>query len=58
MKATKTLLVMISSALLVIGSARAADDYPSRPIRLVVPVPAGTALDLRMRHFVSAIKRE
>ena len=58
MKATKILLVMISSALLATGSARAADDYPSRPIRLVVPVPAGTALDLRMRHFVGAIKRE
>ena len=58
MKTAKMLLIAISSALLAIGSARAADDFPNRPIRLIVPTQAGSALDMRMRHFTNAVKRE
>ena len=30
-------------------SAQAADEYPSRPIRLIAPAPPGTGLDLDAR---------
>ena len=58
MKTAQMLLVAMSSALLAIGSARAQDDFPNKPIRLIVPTQAGSALDLRMRHFTNAMKRE
>ena len=58
MKAVKTLLIAMSSALLATGFARAADDFPNKPIRLIVPTQAGSSLDQRMRHFTNAIKQE
>lgn len=58
MKAAKTLLIAMSSALLATGFARAADDFPNKPIRLIVPTQAGSSLDQRMRHFTNAIKQE
>ena len=33
----------IAAALLFSGFAHAADNYPSKPIRLIVPYPAGPA---------------
>jgi tripartite-type tricarboxylate transporter receptor subunit TctC len=37
------------------GEARAQSDYPSRPIRLVVPFPAGGGIDLTARIAAAAL---
>ena len=55
MKVTKTLLIAMLSALVATGFARASDDYPSKPIRMIVPVPAGSGLDVRMRYFTQMV---
>jgi tripartite-type tricarboxylate transporter receptor subunit TctC len=41
--------------LLLMSAARAADDYPSKPIRLVVPVTAGSGLDVRARSLAQLL---
>ena len=38
--------VSIAAALLVAAPAHAADNWPSRPIRIVVPYPAGGIVDI------------
>ncbi|MCC6473491.1 MAG: ABC transporter substrate-binding protein, partial [Burkholderiales bacterium] len=35
------------------GIAAAQDGFPSRPVRLVVPVEAGGATDVQARHFAT-----
>jgi tripartite-type tricarboxylate transporter receptor subunit TctC len=35
--------------------ARAADDYPSKPIRVIVPFPAGSSADLRTRQLAPLV---
>lgn len=44
-------IAMSSLACAVVGPVLAADDYPSRPIRIVYPYPAGGVSDLT--HFVA-----
>jgi tripartite-type tricarboxylate transporter receptor subunit TctC len=43
--------VIVLAALCLMGSAgaQAADDFPSRPIRIVVPQAAGSGIDLQAR---------
>jgi tripartite-type tricarboxylate transporter receptor subunit TctC len=36
-------------------SVWAADEYPSKPIRLVVPVTAGSGLDVRARYYAQVL---
>ncbi|MDD0839533.1 tripartite tricarboxylate transporter substrate binding protein [Curvibacter sp. HBC61] len=52
---------MTSSAALALaapfGLARAATDYPTRPIELIVPVAAGGGTDLVGRAFAEAVKK-
>ena len=45
------------SALCIVMSAQviAADEYPSKPIRIIVPFPAGGSADLRTRHLAPLI---
>ncbi len=57
MKATKTLMIAMSFALVATGFAFAADDYPTKPIRMIVPVPAGSGLDVRMRQFQQMVNQ-
>src|SRR5262245_45246440 len=37
------------------GDARAQSDYPSRPIKLVVPFPAGGGIDMTARIAATAL---
>ena len=57
MKTTKMLLIAMLSALVATGSARAQDDFPNKPIRLIVPVPAGSSTDVNIREFANLVKQ-
>ena len=41
----KLLLALAAVALATLGNAQAQSDYPSRPIKIIVPWPAGGATD-------------
>ena len=57
MKTASILWIGILSALVATGGARAQEPYPHKPIRLVVPVPAGSTLDVRMRDFTQTLSQ-
>ncbi|ARP91818.1 hypothetical protein CAL14_17260 [Bordetella genomosp. 9] len=40
-----------------VSSAQAGDDFPSRPIRMVVPFPAGSATDVMARYMGERVGR-
>jgi len=46
----------ICSALLV-GSVLAAEEFPSKPIRFIVPFPAGSSADTRTRQLVAPLTK-
>ena len=51
------LIVMVSAVLLPFSSGRAAqDDFPSRPIQIVVPFAAGGSLDLITRILAEKLR--
>jgi hypothetical protein len=50
--------VSIAAALLVAAPARAADNWPSRPIHIVVPYPAGGIVDIVARAVTEQIGRD
>lgn len=45
-------------ALAATGAAHAADDYPSRPITLIIPVAAGGTTDIAGRALANQLKEE
>lgn len=57
MPITRRRSIAYAAGLLAAGTqpARAQADYPSKPIRVVVPFPAGTGLDVDSRFFTSRI---
>jgi tripartite-type tricarboxylate transporter receptor subunit TctC len=47
-----------AAALPVLSCAAAADDYPSRPVRIVVPYPAGIAPDIATRLLADSLSQQ
>jgi len=47
--------VLLSPIVLALGAASAADNYPNRPIRLIVPYGAGGASDVMARQFAQQL---
>ncbi|WP_313301320.1 tripartite tricarboxylate transporter substrate binding protein [Diaphorobacter sp.] len=51
--------VLLSAlALMGVAPAQAADDYPNRPVKIIVPYPAGGTADLMARNFCEFLGRE
>lgn len=40
------------------GAARAQDSYPSQPVRIIVPFPAGSTTDILTRIVSDRLSRE
>ena len=51
----RRLALTLAAALLPFGAAHAADDWPTKPLQIVVPFPAGGATDVMGRLFAKAI---
>ena len=57
-QARRALLLATASLAFAASSAMAADDYPTRPIRIVVPYGAGTGLDVLTRVMAQKLGEE
>ncbi|MDQ0589933.1 Bug family tripartite tricarboxylate transporter substrate binding protein [Variovorax paradoxus] len=54
----RTLLAALAVAGLLAGAAHAQDDYPSRPVKLIVPFPAGGTSDIMGRLIAEVLGRQ
>lgn len=54
----RTRLTLLASAILFAGAAMAADPFPSRPLTLLVPFPAGGVTDLVARAVAQGLTRQ
>jgi tripartite-type tricarboxylate transporter receptor subunit TctC len=52
-----TILVLAAAAALGLGDARAAGDYPNRPVKLIVPFPAGGPTDVTARVVAAEMSK-
>ncbi len=50
--------VVLALPLLSAAPVHAADDYPNRPVKMIVPYPAGGTADLMARNFCEFLGRE
>ncbi|HLT99774.1 MAG TPA: tripartite tricarboxylate transporter substrate binding protein [Burkholderiaceae bacterium] len=57
MRSSLKKLTMLAASLLFAGSAVAADDYPSKPVRIIVPYQAGQGTDIATRYFADHLSR-
>lgn len=57
MRLRKSLAFAVTLLALILPSALHAQDYPSRPVTLVVPWPAGGTTDIGMRALASATEK-
>lgn len=51
-------LATATTGLLAVAGASAQADYPSKPIRLIVPFPAGGGLDSVARPLAAGLQKE
>lgn len=54
----RTLLAALTLTGLLAGAAHAQDDYPSRPVKLIVPFPAGGTSDIMGRLIAEVLGRQ
>ncbi|MDM0059191.1 Bug family tripartite tricarboxylate transporter substrate binding protein [Variovorax fucosicus] len=54
----RTLLSALALTGLLAGAAHAQDDYPARPVKLIVPFPAGGTSDIMGRLIADALGRQ
>ena len=54
----RTLLAALAVTGLLAGAAHAQDDYPSRPVKLIVPFPAGGTSDIMGRLIAEVLGRQ
>lgn len=50
-------VTLLTAALLFSGSAVAADNYPSKPVRIIVPYQAGQGTDIATRYFADHLSK-
>ncbi len=58
MRKTPSLLLKIAGALLALTTVAAAQDYPSKPIRLIIPFPPGGSNDVVGRLFANELSEK
>lgn len=51
-------ITLAGAAMLVSGSLFAADSYPSKPVRVIVPYQAGQGTDIATRYFADHLSRK
>ena len=49
---------LLAAALLAFGSLASAQQYPTKPVKIIVPFPAGQATDLAARVIAEALSKE
>ena len=49
---------LVAGALLAFGTMAAAQQYPTKPVKIIVPFPAGQATDLAARVIAEALSKE
>ncbi len=50
-------LALASAALMISGGAIAAENYPTKPVRIIVPYQAGQGTDIATRYFADHLSR-
>ena len=58
MRGTKAALGLALLMVLIGGSAQAQGNYPSRPIHIIVPYPAGGTVDIVARAVTEQVARD
>jgi len=57
MRSSLKKLTLASAALMFAGSVLAAGNYPSKPVRIIVPYPAGQGTDIATRYFADHLSK-
>lgn len=57
MRSSLKKLTLASAALMFAGSVFAAGHYPSKPVRIIVPYPAGQGTDIATRYFADHLSK-
>lgn len=51
-------LAILGSAFLAFGSANASDDWPTKPVTIIIPSPPGGSSDMTVRAFAEPLNRK